>query len=283
LLLYQPMTARARHTWRLARLLAGTGLLGLLPDAERPPLPDRLLEMVPSGGTFAVASTSLPSRRVVLILDAEGVPDAVAKVAGDEMGRHRLAAEAHALGTVARRLTAPVIAPSLLAAEPDFIVVRAAAWRPRREPWQVPPGVAAAMGRFYATRGHPSHGDFAPWNVMRTVEGWVLVDWEDVRFEADPFSDLFHYLVQAHALLGHPRRHELMAGVRGTGWVASAVRAYAEAAGIETEDAGAAFARYLATSAKRLERDPRRRGARKAVLARRRLLADIAATRRGWP
>jgi hypothetical protein len=274
------MTVRARHTWRLARWLAGTGVLGLLPDVEPPPLPDRLLEMIPPGGTFAAASTSLPSRRVVLILDAAGTPEAVAKVAGDEMGRRRLAAEAQALRTVARRLEPPVSAPSLLAAERDFIVVGAAAWHPRHDPWQISPDVAAALGRFHATSNHPSHGDFAPWNLMRTADGWILADWEDLQLDAEPFSDLFHYLVQSHALLGHPRRHELMAGLRGAGWVGSSVRAYAEAAGIEARDAGDAFAGYVAASAERLERDPRRRGAAKAVRARRRLLAGIAAERR---
>ncbi|MER5178796.1 phosphotransferase [Streptomyces sp. NPDC002896] len=45
------------------------------------------------------------------------------------------------------------------------------------------------------------HGDFAPWNVLRTPAGIALVDWERARIADQPLRDLIHYVMQAGAHL----------------------------------------------------------------------------------
>jgi hypothetical protein len=96
------------------------------------------------------------------------------------------------------------------------------------------------MGAFYraGTRGPglqpgPAHGDFAPWSLLRTADGWVLIDWEDAAAAEAPFLDLCHYLVQGHAMLGRPSRQAVLDGFRDQrGWVGLAVAAYADGAGL---------------------------------------------------
>jgi hypothetical protein len=45
------------------------------------------------------------------------------------------------------------------------------------------------------------HGDLAPWNVLVTPAGPVLVDWEESRDEAEPMFDLAHFVTQQGAML----------------------------------------------------------------------------------
>jgi hypothetical protein len=276
LLMYHPMTPRGRFAWQVAWRVASTGLFRLLPRIPAPVLPDSLLRFVPPGGSVAVTRTSLPHRSVALIFDRFGAGLTVAKIAGDDLGRASLAAEAAALARLSGRLPGPLLAPSLLSVEPDFLLMQAVRWRLRHRPWLLPEEVAAAMGRFYASGEQPAHGDFAPWNLMRTEEGWMLFDWEDSGLASMAFADPFHYLVQAHAMLGHPRREELLSGLRGRAWIGRSLHAYAAGAGLRIEDARESFARYLVDSADSLRRDPRRRGALRGVAARERLLADLS-------
>ena len=276
LLMYHPMTPRSRFAWQVASRAASMGLFRLLPRVPPPLLPDSLLRLVPPGGSVAVTRTSLPHRSVVLIFDQFGAGQSIAKVARDDLGRARLAAEAAALARLPARLPGPLRAPKLLSVEKDFLVMQAVRWRLRHRPWILPEAVAGAMGRFYASGEQPAHGDFAPWNLMRTEEGWMLFDWEDSRLASSAYADPFHYLVQAHAMLGHPGRQELLAGLHGRAWVGRSLRAYAHGAGLRIEDAPQAFAGYLAESADSLRRDPRRRGAVQGVAARELLLADLS-------
>jgi Ser/Thr protein kinase RdoA (MazF antagonist) len=53
------------------------------------------------------------------------------------------------------------------------------------------------------------HGDFAPWNIRRTVDGdCVLLDWEDARRDGLPLMDAFHFLHMQDFLFGSkPRLH----------------------------------------------------------------------------
>jgi hypothetical protein len=95
----------------------------------------------------------------------------------------------------------------------------------------------------------PAHGDFAPWNLLETEEGWVAVDWEAGREDAPPFYDLFHFLVQSCALLGRPSQSAVLQGVAGTErGIARLVRAYADGAGIGTDEAREHFLAYLRIS-----------------------------------
>jgi aminoglycoside phosphotransferase (APT) family kinase protein len=117
----------------------------------------------------------------------------------------------------------------------------------------------------------PSHGDCAPWNLLRTSDGWTLVDWEDALAEAPPFFDPFHYLVQSHVLLGRPSLRAIRNSVRGRGKGGAVVRAYAEAAGLDLGEAKSSFIAYLRVSQARL--DLQAPDGLTGLLARRRLLA----------
>jgi hypothetical protein len=45
------------------------------------------------------------------------------------------------------------------------------------------------------------HGDFAPWNILRTVDGDVAVDWEFGSAEGMPLIDAAHYALQVAGLV----------------------------------------------------------------------------------
>ena len=90
--------------------------------------------------------------------------------------------------------------------------------------------------------------------------------------DASPFFDVFHYLTQSHALLGRPRKRQLLGGIIGErGWVAAAIRAYAEAAGLAAQSAAGHFPTYLEKSAEDL--DGSTRDGKAGLRARRALLA----------
>jgi hypothetical protein len=177
----------------------------------------------------------------------------VAKVATDGVGARALEAEAAALERFGEMVPRPLFAPRLLDAEPGLLLLEPVEWIPRRRPWVLERDVAGALGGLFgagmrrAETGWmgPSHGDCAPWNLLRTSSGWALVDWESAG-DAPPFHDLCHFIVQSHALLGRPSAADVIAGfVRGEGWVGGAVRAYAEAASLAVDDASDRLVGYL--------------------------------------
>lgn len=45
------------------------------------------------------------------------------------------------------------------------------------------------------------HGDFAPWNLLRTSRGLRAIDWEDSRPDGFPGFDLAHYVIQTGVLM----------------------------------------------------------------------------------
>lgn len=211
-------------------------------------------------------------RAVVLILDRAGNAVALAKIASDASSLAKLASEAAAIRKLGARLEPPLRPPRLLSEEEGLLLFEPVRWRLRNHPWFLPRALASAIGRFYETEGSPSHGDFAPWNVMATTDGWVLIDWEEAGFDSRGFTDPLHYLVQAHALLGRPRTSELVAGLRGEGWVARALTAYGDAAGLDFGMVEQAAKDYLVSSMQQLKRDPRPRGRGRAIAAREALL-----------
>jgi thymidylate kinase len=252
---HQPMTRGGRIGWEIARLLASSHLIGALRPVEDPALVRLVWHFVPEGGTFAAAYGREANRAVALILDAGGKATGVAKIARDGSGRERLAREAERIRVLGPRLAAPISAPRLMAVEEQIIVFEPVAWRPQSQPWRLPVPLAAGIGRFHrgiveldGRIGHPGHGDFAPWNVLRTATGWVLLDWEEAATGSQPFADPFHFLVSAHTLLGRPREEELLRGLGGRGWVGEVLGAYMVAASI-TSDIRDAFTVYLKESA----------------------------------
>lgn len=281
LLIYQPVTMRGLAAWRAARVAAGSGIFRLWPRGKPPPSAVRaaLAPHTEPGDVLAVATTHYQGRYVVLIMDRAGQPRAVAKLATDASGAAPLAREADALERYGDLLAAPLSAPKVLARADGLLLLEAIPWRPRARVWKLPPQVARALGAFYragATEGAGSglaHGDFAPWNLFATGSGWVAADWEEAHDGAPPFWDLFHYLVQGHALLGRPRRAELDAGLAGRGWVGRALAAYAAGAGLDAGDGRLHIGAYLRDSTRYL--DPADSDGRKGLAARAALIEGL--------
>jgi thymidylate kinase len=280
--IYHPVTVRGLVGWHLARSAASMGLFALMPggDGPDPMVVERVAPHVPEGGTTAVARTNHPGRFVALILDAEGHSVAVAKLASDELGRSKLRDEAAHIDQFSNRLSTPLIGPRVVASEDGLLIMEAVEWQSRLRPWRLPKDVAFALGRFYSScredgssSSGSTHGDFAPWNLLKSKPGWVLLDWEEARIDGEPFWDLFHFLVQGHALLRRPTASRLLSGIDGRGWIGEGIRAYASSAGLAPEEASTWFRFYLEHSQRELS--PQTDDGRAGLLARRALLKDL--------
>jgi thiamine kinase-like enzyme len=116
--------------------------------------------------------------------------------------------------------------------------------------------VARAMGAFFSAHRDgelgPTHGDFAPWNLLETKGGWVLVDWEEARDGDRPFFDLFHYLFMAHQNLAAFSRDDFLDGLEGKGRIGRAIAAYAEGTHLRDVDLRESLIFYLRSSGERL-------------------------------
>lgn len=258
--IYHPVTTRARLTWEAARLGAAVGGFRLLPRADPPPRSVRqiLAPHIPRGGTLAVARANHEGRYIALIIDGNGRCSGVAKVATDDEGAAKLEREAGSIERFGGHLHPPLAAPTILERSSGLLLLDAISWLPRWRAWRLDEGVARAMGAFFrSSSSHAdgpdavggAHGDWAPWNMLWTGGGWVLIDWEEASDTAPPFYDLCHYLVQSHSLLGRPTLPELLRGFRhGDGWVGSALRSYAEGAEMRAGDGLAALISYLQTT-----------------------------------
>jgi hypothetical protein len=244
---YNPVTVRAQVGWTLARVATSVGAIRLSRRAAPPPARIRALlaPHVPSYGSFAVsASQTHPNRYIALLLDSRGQEVGLAKIALDELGVAQLERERRALELFSPVLPEPLRAPELLDATTGLLLFDAVPWRMRAAPWRLEAPVAKALGVFHRRTG-AAHGDCAPWNLLRVADGWVLIDWEDAHEDAQPFHDVFHFLVQSARLLGRPSMRHLHAGVAGNGWIGTALTAYAAGAGRGTFNVGAEFAAYL--------------------------------------
>jgi hypothetical protein len=270
LAIYQPVTARARVGWAVLTRVARFGGFRFHPRGQAPPrhVREMLARHVPPHGTIAVARSTHPNRYTAAIIDRSGSPILLAKVAGDDDGAHALERERCAIEDIASSLQAPLRSPRIVAHEPGSVVFEFVRWRTRRDPASVPSEVAFALGQLFAAHRADdgtgaAHGDFAPWNLLQTDGGWTLVDWEAASLHAQPFSDLCHYFVQAHAALGRPSTDAIVAGFRHrTGAIGDALRAYADGAAIDVDLAEAALAAYLTTGAQSLLPSDRAAGAR---------------------
>jgi hypothetical protein len=236
-------------------LCAAMGAARLLPKTDPPPRAVReiLAPHIPRRGTLAVAKANQEGRYVALILDGDGRCSAVAKVARSDEGASALEREAGSIERFRAHLPPPITAPKVLDLAPGLLLLEPVSWRPRWQAWRVDEEVAGAMGAFFRSSrtSHSdviagAHGDWAPWNMLRTSGGWVLVDWEEASDAAPPFYDLCHYLVQSHALLGRPTLAELLRGFRqGDGWIGEALRSYAREADVSEVDAQSYLISYL--------------------------------------
>ncbi len=276
--LYQPMTWSAIAGWKAARVAAGLGAFRLLPRGAPPPVPvaDALEPYLRERSSVAVARTNHPGRYIALVIGVDGEYRFFAKVETLQSEYETLSHEAQALEKLASLLPAPLSAPRVVALGGGVLVLEAVPWSTRARPWRLPKEVASAMGAFYvADPGlRPGHGDFAPWNLLRTDNGWVVLDWEEATTGTPVFFDVLHYLVQAHALLGRPSARALLRGLDGRGGVGAALAAYANAAGIDAVDARPALAAYLRWSSAQQDREAA--DGRRGLRARQALLAQLA-------
>jgi hypothetical protein len=221
-----------------------------------------LARHVTAQGTLAVARATHPGRYVALVLGDKGVVTGVAKVATDERGRPLLDQEAERLAEFGPLLPHPLSAPKVLERQPGTLVFEPVPWRPRRRPWKLSPEVAFALGGFFRGRSTKLrseagaiHGDVAPWNLLKTHDGWVVVDWEEARVDGAPFHDVCHHLVQSSALIGRPTGRQILSGLRGKGWVGETLRAHAAGAGVPASRATECLITYLRSSLERLDPD----------------------------
>lgn len=280
---HEPLSVRARIGWRGATAVASLAGFRALPRSSAPPREVRelLAPHVPRRGTYAVARSNHPGRFVATLLDDAGRCHGVAKVAIGEAAR-TLDREAENLERLGPLLQAPLRAPKIIGREPGVLVLEPVHRIPRRHPWELEEEVAAALGAFFRNgqagadppqRG-PGHGDLAPWNLLRTADGWTLIDWESAGTDSEAFHDLSHFVVQAHTLLGRPSGAEVLAGFEGgRGWIARALAAYAEASGISLSQAGPALTSYLRSTSSTVRASTR--GERTGIQRRRLLLSRL--------
>jgi len=253
--IYHPVTLRGLVGWMLAYAFARAGGFRLLPRSEGPPV-EVMRALAFYAGTdnaIALQKSRVRGGWIAMLIDRRGRARLIGPVATSPDARRDLLAKRTATTRV-RQLPEPLSPPRILVHSSSVLLFEPVRWRPRLRAWRIPREVAASMGAYFlATTSNgthsPSHNDFAPWNVLRGPNGWVVLDWEDPNWHVRvPFHDLFHYLVQAHALLGRPSRRALLAGVHGRGWVGDAVEAYRLRAHRTAAEAPVAFASYLRSS-----------------------------------
>jgi hypothetical protein len=255
LLAYHPMTFRGLCVWSAARALAGVGLSNLTVRGEAPPR--RVREIVgpylPVGGTLSSARGNHPGRYLVLLIASDGRITSVGKVATDPRGQESIEREAAILSELGGLLRDPLSAPRVIGAHGPLLLLEPVDWRPRVRPWRLPAEVASSLGAWSRLESVGlAHGDFAPWNLLRTDNGWVLIDWEQGH-RGRASMDVFHYIVQGYALLGRPSRQEVIDGLQGRGRVGHALKAYFVAAGLDPGHMTEAFISYLHKSRQGLD------------------------------
>jgi hypothetical protein len=251
LLVYQPVTRRGRLGWEAARLMAKLGGFRLLLRGEPPPdaVRTRLANHLPQGSTLAVARANHPGRFLALVVDQIGNCVSIAKLAFDASGEVSLEREVTRINELATLLPAPLSAPRVLHYERGLLLLEAVQWLPRRRPWELPEEVAHALGAFHRqTDGDllgPTHGDCAPWNLLRAKNSWVLVDWEKAEFAGPAFFDVFHFLVQSHDAFRRPSYNAIVDGLKGKGKIGQVFLAYARGGDYDLQQIPKLFDSYL--------------------------------------
>ena len=144
----------------------------------------RCAAYMPPRSTISVLRANHHGRFVASIIGPDGHVHGVAKVATDGAGREALDTEADNIRRFGDLLDGPLEAPKILAQEPGLLLLEPVSWLPRDRPSMLPPSVAQSLGQMFARRSNRTgkgiaHGDCAPWNLLRTGDGWVLVDWEE--------------------------------------------------------------------------------------------------------
>ena len=278
--LFQPMTPLGLIGWMGARLAAGFGVFGLgrsdQPE-ELQRVTDRLSPHLSDVEALAYRKLNHPQRYAAMALGRDGVRW-VAKVSLDPDGFSALETEAKNIVSFGPYLSGALRPPTILHASEGIVILTAMSWRLRSRPWRLTPAVGHSLGSFWAGAGEGrgrTHGDFAPWNVLPTRDGWVVIDWEEASGEGLRYEDLYWYLTQASALLGHPTVSELVDGVTArSGWIGEVLTAYEAGAGIDAAGAADHLLDFCRRSVDRF--DPRKPDEAKAISARRRVESALS-------
>lgn len=198
---YQPFSLRAR---------AGIALGSRIPvrrcRAASDPLPglDKLCDELCLRAEGVLALQSSTASRLVLGLCHQGRLHTVLKVgaASDARLRHEAAMLLTGL-----RDELPFRRPVVVWSgewRGRFVLASRAVQRSSSRRWALDEVVPLLMAlRDPNVDGNPLvHGDFTPWNLIRTAEGPVLLDWESARWADEPLHDLAHFVLAEGALLG---------------------------------------------------------------------------------
>lgn len=262
--IYQPMSPTRRVAWEAGRLLAGWGGLRLLPRSHPAPraVREKVAPFIPRRGSIAVARANHAGRFFVLVLDSHGDPRLLVKVATDDPGTRALEHEAAQIDELGPLLPRPLRPPRIVDRGDGVLALHAERWQARWRPWHLDEDLAGSLGAFFAARRGedadgvpvgPAHGDFAPWNLLKTGKGWVLIDWEHTSSDRPAFYDVFHHLVQSHVLLHRPSRRALLEGVTGAGPLARLLHSYARTAQVDVGLAPELLLLYAKLSAAHLD------------------------------
>ena len=280
--IHQPMTPRGLLAWWFGTWSARSGLIRFLPRNGH--IPDEVFSAlgpyIPSGGTIAVAHANHAGRFNCLLISQNGQPTGLAKLATTEEGAADLRREATNLQLAAAVLATPFRAPDLLHLDEQLLITNAVQWEPRFRPWRLTTAMARALGTSFAngakqgSGGGWNHGDFAPWNLLHQGSVWYLIDWEEAWKTDLAFYDLFHFLVQSHALLDKPTEGDIIHGLQGKGWIGEVVSAYSRAADLEIETIHDSMVLYLRASLNSL--DPDTADGARGLAVRRRLTKRIS-------
>lgn len=262
--LYRPRRLRARvaSAISLFAMTHGIGRASTDPDDATAELCE-LVGVAPDGGALV---RSRRSGRSTFGLTEHGRLCVVVKVApaGDPVLAHENEALQRVHGTIPGVVVPAVrwvglwrghlaMATEALAATPDG----------RDIDLEEAVAIAIALARGSERHGPIVHGDFAPWNLLRTTQGIGLVDWESSRFALDPLYDLAHFVTSKGVLLGshEPRDAVRLLTAEGSpGW------RYLEALDIDPRHAPRHVRRYLEQTAQR--GTPTTRRYRQAMLGR---------------
>jgi Phosphotransferase enzyme family len=286
--IYHPMTLKGLVGWQAARIAASLGAFAFLPGGAS--LPPGVAESLRSNDieyrSLAVAKANHPARFLVLLLGDSFECTGVAKMAFDEQGREALSREAHSIEGARQVLKGAIRPPTVQSNTEGLLVLESVPWLPRLATWRLPAEVAFALGTYSKTQTSVpakhdarAHGDFAPWNLLRTGDGWVVLDWEHATLCKPPFFDLWHYLLQAHSLLGRPSTKALVRGVQGgNNWVGTALSEYSRGCGRSPEEATVFFDDYISASTAQLAGGSPKE--RLALIARDRMQRHISTLRR---
>lgn len=216
----------------------------------------RMLEIKPDG---MVSVRTGSGYRIFVGVSVDGELRVVLKTGGaDDEG---LAREAEMLGRIRAASTA-VPAPGLLWSGlwHGRMVIATEAVAARGDGTALVPDQVIDLAVGLARRGEDLgpivHGDLAPWNVLSTRNGFVLVDWERSRLGTDPLYDLAHFVTQQGSVVGRFGPREAIATLTAPG---SPGWRYLEALDIAPSTAPDLVVSYLQrTSSFGLEGRPRR-------------------------